>query len=171
MSILIVTGVPGVGKSTLCQQIVEKNENIENVNFGRFLTEYIRENETEKGCDKAFVEYLTKRQKNIIIDSHGVEKKQYGLKFTPFTGIENIVGYVLIKAHPRKIIERRMKDAKKRTYERLSEVKAHQNILEIELINYSCITGKPAYVINNDCGVEMCGEKLEQILEEIGMNK
>ncbi len=169
MSIVIVTGVPGVGKSTICKAAEERNTSWEVINFGKFLAEHLQYERKEKGCDEAFANYVMKKEKNAIIDSHGVEKLEYGLKFVPFDDNlkEHVGAYVLIEAKENMILKRRLKDAKKRVNEDEYEIRKHQQLLEIELISNANIFGRPAYIIHNNSGKEDAVNKLERILDEL----
>ena len=171
MSIIILTSVPGAGKSTVCKQIAKVYDKIECVNFGSFLSNYLKAGNDAKYCDATFINYLTDRKNDVIVDSHGIERKSYGIKFMPFTDLRKIPlkAFVLLKSEAEKILERRTLDSKIRSVETIQEIEEHQRLLEIELITNSCQLEVPGFIIYNNGLVEETTRQLESILCEVGI--
>lgn len=172
MSIVIVTGVPGVGKSSICRKLVAKYNQISLVNFGEFLNEYRRNNCGKVDCDEDFISYLKSIGGGILVESHGFEKTSFGVLYTPFINIEqlDISCLVLIEAEPVKIYERREIDKKLRKYESLEEIKKHQDLLRTEMIVQSIFLRKRSYMIKNE-QIDKTISGLEDILFKEGFLK
>jgi len=164
----IVTGVPAVGKSTICR-IVANNNKILMINFGEFLSNYIRNYGSEEGCDAAFLRYLSDLEQPAIVESHGVTKTKYGFKYIPFKCLDGLVVscLVLIVASPVQIYKRRLLDKKVRQYETLNEIRMHQDLLKSEIIANSAITGREAYIIKNE-NLQDAVSGLEEALHDSG---
>lgn len=169
MSIAIVTGVPGVGKSSICQKLVTKYSSTTLVNFGEFLQKYKQNSGGREDCDEEFISYLKNIKGNTLVESHGFEKMSFGILYTPFINIEQleISCLILIEDDPVKIYKRRLSDKKIRIYESPEEIKNHQDLLKMAIVSYSIFLKKRSYFIQNE-RIDKTVSKLEDILSNEG---
>ncbi|MDP8011353.1 MAG: adenylate kinase [Thermoplasmata archaeon] len=164
---IIVTGVPGVGKSTIMNGVCE-NLNYRVVNFGDIMLEKAKElgiknrdeirklpSEKQRELQKMAGEYLGTLD-NIIIDTHMSIKTPSG--FLP--GLPEWVlmairpsMLVLIEADPENIENRRKKDSTRyRDDEGSKGIEMHQNMNRYFAAACSVITGATVVIIKNEEG-------------------
>ncbi len=151
---LIVTAVPGAGKSTILKKIVEKIPDIKIVNFGDIMLEeaskkfsiYDRDELRKKMNFKDYrrlqedaAKTMARIEGDLIIDTHAVVKTVYGYyPGLPSKVVEilNPDAIVFLEFRPEDILARRMKDLSKdqvedrrvREIEKIEDVEEHQKI-------------------------------------------
>ncbi|MDY6770693.1 MAG: AAA family ATPase, partial [Candidatus Nanohaloarchaea archaeon] len=149
MSIVFVSGVPGTGKSTVCQGALEQDYDLDYLNVGQYLEEYIEEHGSEEGVDDALEDYLKGLEDDVIVDTHAVERTDYGLKQYAFQGLSDmdVEGYVFVDSDPEDIYQRREKSDKERIDESLDEIEQHRDHLQRVITSRATRDEAPTYVL------------------------
>lgn len=179
MTLIIVTGMPGAGSSTVIKEGLqlrkeEKGGSIDFIpkNYGDIMFEVARErglverrDELRKlpgekqqeiqmiACDK-----IAKRREsvNLIIDTHCTIKTPSGyLPGLPEYVLRELKPdqFVLIEANPDEIFKRRSKDkTRERDVEDKTSIEEHQFMNRAMSMAYACLTGASVKIIKNHDG-------------------
>ena len=179
MILIIVTGMPGAGSSTVIKKglqlrTAERSEGIEFIpkNYGDIMFETAREkglvakrDELRKlpGEKQREIQMLAcnkiaewRESMNLIIDTHCTIKTPSG--YLP--GLPEYVlrelnpdQFVLIEASPDEIFERRSKDkTRERDVEDKTSIEEHQFMNRAMSMAYACLTGASVKIIENHDG-------------------
>ena len=177
---IVVTGVPGVGKSTIMDGVA-KNIDYKIVNFGDIMLEKAREIgvknrdeirkltvDKQRELQRLAGEYIGKMD-NVIVDTHMSIKTPAG--FLP--GLPEWVlkalkpsMLVLIEADPKSIMSRRNKDSSRyRDNEQEFDIETHQNMNRYFASACATLTGATVVIIKNEEG--KINETVESLLKMI----
>ena len=182
---LIVMGLPGVGKSSVLKSMKERHPSVELINYGDLLFSAAKKQfnlpDRDRIVDLPMKEHAAiqreailqiKGGKNTILDTHAVLKKPSG--FLPGLAPEllskkEIEGFVFIDAPTKDIIERRTGDpARTRPEMSAEELDSIRNHSFSSIKMYSAATGKPVFILINRKGkLEDTVEEFEHILESL----
>ncbi len=172
--IIIVTGTPGAGKTTILKKAIEKIKNkYKIVNYGDVMLEIakrknlVRNRDEIRKLDASIQREIQKeaarniaemsKNENVIVDTHCLIKTPEGyLPGLPIWVLEelkpNII--VLIEANPDEIIRRRQKDKTRyRDVEEEKELKLHQEMNRAVAVAYAMVTGATVKIIENHDGM------------------
>jgi len=179
MKIILIAGIPGVGKSTIVEKVIELLEKdeikVKLINVGDILFEIAKKefsisqkSEIRKCLSINKHHYLQQkliktinRLKRIgidvvILDTHIFIKKENDVYLPgwPLSILRdlNIDGVIIIKAPITDIIQRRKKGEKIRDVESESLLKIHQNLTIMGAIAVSILTGSPIALVDNPEG-------------------
>jgi adenylate kinase len=188
VKVVIVTGTPGAGKTTVLNGAIEKlKDRYEIINYGdemfriaseRKLVQHRDEMrklspEVQKDIQKLAAESIAERSKEIsvIVDTHSTIKTPKGyLPGLPIWVIEklNPDQIILVEADPDEIIIRRLKDAtRERDAEYIKDVEEHQLINRATAMAYAIQTGATVKLIKNHDGkLEEAVEEMEEVLRD-----
>lgn len=187
--VVVVTGVPGVGKSTVIEgalkQLKARGIGCDLINYGDVMLELMREREgvTDRdemrkvptGPYREVQREAAKRiaraakQKSVLLDTHCLVKKPEGY----YPGLPRWVleelnpeSIILIEAAPKEVAARRSKDtARRRDKEVLNEVVEHQQLNRAAAAAYAALTGATIRIINNrDGGLSKAVKELVEAL-------
>lgn len=185
MAVVVVTGTPGVGKTTVLTKALEGVSNYSVVNYGDVMLEEakrkgvsnrdemrqlppkvqreIQRNAAEKIAGMA-------KEKGIIVDTHCTIKTPAGyLPGLPKWVLDALKPekFVLIEAEPEEIMNRRIKDTTRiRDTEVLSEIEEHQLVNKAMAMAYASLTGATVKIIkNNDGKLEEASKQVIEVLE------
>ncbi len=186
MTLVIVAGIPGVGKSTVISRALElSSKDYKLVNYGTLMFENAKDKgwvkdrdelrklpqEKQKENQKLTAKKIAEmaRNENILIDSHASIKTPKGfLSGFPEYVISLLKPdlFVLVEADDEEIFNRRNKDKSRvRDGDSLEEIHLHQNINRAVAMSYSVLTGCTVKVIyNHDNGLDKAAEELSNIL-------
>lgn len=173
--IVVITGVPGAGKSTVIdgalKQLKTKGVEYELINYGDVMLELLkrkgvthrdeirkfpvgpyREIQREAGKQIARAAEL----KPVLVDTHCLVKKPEGY----YPGLPRWVleelkpeSILIIEATPEEVAGRRTKDAaRRRDKELLDEVIEHQQLNRATAVAYAALTGATVRIIHNKDG-------------------
>ena len=186
---VVVVGIPGVGKTTLINKIVEKiKDHVKSVNvtsFGTIMLEVAKENGLQdrdnlrklpvleqKKLQKSAAEKLSKMVGDVvIIDTHAFIKTPEGYNpGLPYHVLEIIepTHFILVTAKTEEIYNRRMKDeTRNRDKVSITTIKKELDIQSAMMSACSIISGSPLKpVLNSEGKLE---EAADIIIEAIGL--
>ncbi len=159
----ILTGVPGAGKSTVCNRLLERTSDVSVVNYGDMIFEdakklypsliQVREDvrklprDEYKNIQVEAARKISLIKGNVVIDTHMSVKTPYGFYPGLIPETLHIIqpdGIILLEFNPRDVIARREKDrlAGKRVTrdsESEEEILLHQQVNRMYAISYSAI--------------------------------
>jgi adenylate kinase len=193
--VLLLTGVPAVGKTTLAKYLQGLIRPLHVIMFGEVLLEVKRVvslNATYEGLrinptKEASIELIDKATSvllerinqlrgttNIIIDSHAVAKYEGGFRISPDSHCilqkMRLDAVLVLHAKPDIIISRISERAEGRRQVTSDEVAVHQALQDAVSIAYAVTTGCPVFIINVDGTLADIGEKALNVFDSIGMS-
>ena len=186
---VVVVGIPGVGKTTLINKIVElikgHNKSVEVTNFGTIMFEVAKENgvnnrdelrklplSEQKKLQKNAAEKLSKIDDDVvIIDTHAFIRTPEGFNpGLPYHVLQIIEpsNFISVNAKTEEIYNRRMKD-ETRTRDKVSiaTIKKELDIQSAMMSACSVLSGSPLkHVMNSEGKLD---EAADQIIKAIGL--
>ena len=187
--VVIVTGIPGAGKSTVCKELLalasERGAKVSVLNYGDAMVEIMTKKGRELHRDDIrrmgmsvqkvvqaeaaakLAKKIEKADGHVIIDTHMVVKTSFGyLPGLPKHVLEILKPdlLVLVEASPEEIAERRPKDVDRRRDVRTLE-ELQEEIAFSRMVASACsvFTGAPVAIIMNRTGRQR--EAAEQLLK------
>lgn len=186
MKCVVVTGIPGVGKTTVLNSALEKlKEKFEIINFGDKMFEVAEKQKLVSDRDemrRLSPDVQKKIQKlaaiaianvaevnNVIVDTHCTIKTPAGyLPGLPSWVLEDLkpTQIVLVEASPEEIQMRRTSDETRvRDEDTVEEIAQHQAINRAAAMAYATLTGATVMIVeNHDNRLE---EAVEQLVKAI----
>ncbi|MHC1566538.1 MAG: adenylate kinase [Candidatus Syntropharchaeia archaeon] len=183
MMIIVLTGIPGVGSSTVLKGALKEKSNFISVNYGDVMFEIAREKglvrerdeirklpaEIQKEIQKSAAKKISEMEGNIIVDTHCTIRTPSGyLPGLPEWVLRELKPdqFVIVEANPKEIFDRRYKDkSRKRDIQSEAEIDEHQKMNRAMGMTYACLTGAPVKIIeNHDKGLEKAIEELKKLL-------
>jgi adenylate kinase len=184
---VIITGVPGVGKTSVINTTIQKlaDEGIQylNISFGTFMLEVAKENnfvqnrdemrnlskDDQKLLQRDASQQIAKIDGNVIIDTHASIKTPAGfLPGLPEWVLRDLMPdvVVLIEADDDQILRRRFSDeSRTRDIEGSRSIRNHQEFNRAAAASYAMLTGCTVlYVENADFLLEHSVEALAAAL-------
>jgi len=174
--LVVVTGIPGVGKSTVIAGALEKLKAeglvYELVNYGDVMLEMMGERmgitdrdemrripfEPYREIQRAAAERIAEMAelKPVLLDPHCSVKKPEGyLPGLPRWALESLKpeSIVLIEAEPEEVVTRRTRDvSRRRDEELLAEVAEHQQLNRAIAMAYAALVGATVKIVKNRNG-------------------
>ncbi len=184
--LVIINGIPGVGKSTVIEKALEKsNKDYQIINYGTIMFEnaknrgwvkdrdelrYLsieKQKENQKESAKKIREIANKT--NVILDTHATIKTPSGyLPGLPEYVIKELMPdtIVLVEAKDEEIYNRRNKDkTRNRDEESVESIHIHQNINRAIAMSYSVLTGCTVKIVyNHDNMLDKAANELIKVL-------
>jgi adenylate kinase len=174
---VVITGIPGVGKSTILDMVSKKSQ-YEIINFGSLMFDMARDLDLVKSRDdirKLDVDTQRNLQKktssklgkmnNIIIDTHMSIKSPAGyLPGLPAWVLNELMvsSYFLIESTPEEIKRRRDNDStRSRDEDTVKDIDEHQQVNRYYAAAYSVYSGATIkYIYNPDNHPEIAAENI-----------
>ena len=182
MGIIVVTGIPGVGKTTVMQKAAEGID-IKFITFGTVMIDIAKEIglvkdrdemrkltlEQQKNLQIKTAERVSK-MKNVIVDTHCTIKTPKGyMPGLPEWIIKKLKpdNILLIEAPPEEIYNRRLNDkTRNRDPDSIEKINEHQQMNRAVAMAYSAITGATVKIIkNNDNAIDEAIVEARPVLE------
>ncbi|WP_457614649.1 adenylate kinase [Methanopyrus sp.] len=180
--VIVATGVPGVGATTVTTEAVKDLPGYEHVNYGDVMLEIAKEEglvehrdeirklpaEKQREIQRLAARRIAKmaeEREGIIVDTHCTIKTPAGyLPGLPVWVLEELRPdvIVLIEADPDEIMMRRVRDSeeRQRDYDRAHEIEEHQRMNRMAAMAYAALTGATVKIIENHDG------RLEEAVQE-----
>lgn len=182
MGVIIVTGIPGVGKTTVMKKAA-KGMDIQFVTFGTVMIDIAKETGLAKDRDemrKLSLEQQKQLQiktaekvaqmKNVIVDTHCTIKTLRGyMPGLPEWVIKklNPTALVVVEADPEEIYNRRAEDAtRNRDPDSEEEIAEHQQINRAIAMAYAALTGATVKIVfNHDNAIDDAVKEVAPVLK------
>jgi adenylate kinase len=171
--VVVVTGVPGSGKSTVIdgalKELKEHGVDYGVVNYGDVMMELMREREgvtdrdemrkvptgryreIQREAGRRIAEKA--EEKPVLVDTHCLVRKPEGYyPGLPFWVLEELKPelIIIVEAEEDEIAKRRVKDiSRKRNQELLNEITEHQQLNRAAAMAYAALTGAAVKLIQN----------------------
>ncbi len=174
---VIVTGIPGVGKTTVLDDLVKmarkRGVKLKVINYASVMLEVARERGREVGRDDMRrmpielqrslqmeaarrIEKMIAEAPEAIIDTHMIVRTSSGYwSGLPLNVLKRLRPslFVLIEADPDEIVDRRLKDKTRRRDEALIEdVREEMEFSRSVAASCATLTGAPVKILNNPRG-------------------
>ncbi len=188
MTLAIVTGIPGVGKSTVLRLLQMMSENVQIINYGDLMLEeaikrgYVSHRDEMRKLPRAVqlklqriaaekIVKLKSPNKIVIVDTHSVIKTPFGyLPGLPFSILDMLKpDYIIaIKASPKEISYRRSLDPNRhRDVEEESEIEKHLMFEDMFNAAYAAYVNCMYMTVQNEHGKqEEAAKKIFKVLSE-----
>jgi len=179
--ILIVTGIPGAGKTAVMNKVIEEYP-LKFVTFGTVMFEIAKKKSLVSDRDElrklpfsiqrdiqelAAVEI--KKMTNVCVDTHCTIKTKAGyLPGMPESVLKKLSPdvIILVEATPNEIIQRRSRDTRARDSDDTDEIREHQLFNRIAAMNYAVMSGATVKIIqNSENKLEEAGTEILDILK------
>ncbi|MEN6291522.1 MAG: adenylate kinase [Methanobacterium sp.] len=174
-NVVVVTGVPGVGKTTLCRRVSE-DLGYNYVNYGDLMLDIAKSEDLASTDYEMFSLDIDTQQKiwkgaalkikdmnRVLVDLHGVDQSPIGYILSLPIEIISPDILVVIESSKDNILQRRHKDTKERIIDTINSLNEHMNILRTSMAVCSAILGCNLIVLEND-NLEDCFLKLKNLL-------
>ena len=181
MGLIVVTGIPGVGKTTVMKKAAEGMA-VEFVTFGTVMADMALDLKLVKNRDemrKLNLEQQKKLQiksaekvakmKNVILDTHCTVKTPKGyMPGLPEWVIKRInpTAIVVVEADPEEIYNRRANDpSRDRDPDTIEQIKEHQMINRAAAMAYAALSGATVKIVfNHDEAIDSAVKQAEPVL-------
>ena len=182
MGVIVVTGIPGVGKTTVMQQAAEGMD-LKFVTFGSLMIEIAKEKGLVKDRDEMRklslkqqkeLQILTAekiaKMKNVIVDTHCTVKTPKGyMPGMPEWVVKklNPTAIVVVEADPKEIYNRRANDeTRNRDPDSIEKITEHQQINRAAAMTYATLSGATVKIVfNHDNAIDNAVKETAPVLE------
>lgn len=180
MKLVVATGIPGVGKTTVLEGVLEKlDEGFKVINYGDKMLSLAEEKKYVSGRDEIRrLDSETQREiqreaakaiageaeeENIIVDTHCTIKTPKGyLPGLPIWVLEELKPsqFIIVEAETEEIAGRRSTDETRvRDVDSLAEIEEHRQLNRSTAMAYSVLTGATVSIVHNH------DDRLEEAVE------
>ena len=181
MGVIVVTGIPGVGKTTVMQKAAEGRD-IQFVTFGTIMIDIAKEDGLVKDRDEMRRLTLDQQKqlqiktaekvgkmKNVIVDTHCTVKTPKGyMPGLPEWVLHklNPTAIVIVEADPQEIFDRRGKDlTRNRDSDSVEKIAEHQMMNRAAAMAYAALTGATVkIVLNHDNALDDAVKEAEPVI-------
>jgi adenylate kinase len=191
--VILLTGIPSSGKTTATDYVRTNFENIKVVRYGELLFRMkekthpgikyeqmrsqsgsILSKEDLAGADDLILKTVIdhKGKFDIIIESHGVTKEDYGFRITPYKNVKKLVNLgvtnvVYISSDSDIIVKRMLGSAKGRKKMNQGQIQQNFRLQETLALVYAVLTGSTFTVIENNSTLTDFKKKLRFTFNQI----
>jgi adenylate kinase len=182
MGVIVVTGIPGVGKTTVMQKAAEGMD-IQFVTFGTIMIDIAKELKLVKDRDEMRKLTLDQQKqlqiktaekvgimKNVILDTHCTIQTPKGyMPGLPEWVLRklNPTAIIIVEADPQEIFSRRTKDTtRNRDTDSVEKIAEHQMMNRAAAMAYAALTGATVKIVfNHDNALEAAVKEAEPVLQ------
>lgn len=185
--IVVVTGIPGTGKTTVASKAMEllhkEGINYRMITYGDVMIEIAKSKgiaedrdsmrkldpKTQRNIQELAAEKIGSMEGNILVDTHCTIKTPRGyLPGLPEWVLRRLKpnAIILVEAKPEEIISRRSKDkSRTRDEETPESIQLHQDTNRNIAAAYSMLTGATVKIIQNpEKGIENAAREMAEVL-------
>ncbi|MFH1101889.1 MAG: adenylate kinase [Methanobacteriota archaeon] len=182
MGVIVVTGIPGVGKTTVMKRAAEGLD-VTFVTFGTVMIEIAQKMRLVKDRDE--MRKLTLEQqkmlqiktaekvakiKNVIVDTHCTVKTPKGyMPGLPEWVLKKLMptAIVVVEADPQEIFNRRAQDAtRNRDPDTVEQIAEHQMMNRAAAMAYATLTGATVKIVfNHDNAIDDAVKQAEPVVK------
>jgi adenylate kinase len=181
MGVIVVTGIPGVGKTTVMQKAAEGMD-IQFVTFGTVMIDIAKELGLVKDRDEMRKLTLDQQKqlqiktaekvgkmKNVILDTHCTVKTPKGyMPGLPEWVLRklNPTAIIIVEADPQEIFNRRAKDTtRNRDPDSVEKIAEHQMMNRAVAMAYATLTGATVKIVfNHDNALDAAVKEAEPVI-------
>jgi len=184
--IVVSTGVPGVGATTVTRKAVESVGGWSHQNYGDVMVEQAKSEglveerdemrkldpDEQERIQKAAARTLAERgeDNDIVIDTHCTINTPKGyLCGLPEWVLQNLEpdAIVLVEADSEEVAARRAGDESRvRDQQELNEIDEHQEVNRMAALSYAAMTGATVKIVqNHDDGLDAAVEQVKKVLK------
>ena len=182
MGVIVVTGIPGVGKTTVMQKAAEGMD-IQFVTFGTIMIDIATDLGLVKDRDEMRKLTLDQQKqlqiktaekigkmKNVILDTHCTIQTPKGyMPGLPEWVLRklNPTAIIIVEADPQEIFNRRAKDTtRNRDPDSIEKIAEHQMMNRAAAMAYATLTGATVKIVfNHDNALEAAVKEAEPVLQ------
>ncbi|KAA0005166.1 MAG: adenylate kinase [Thermoplasmata archaeon] len=182
MSVIVVTGIPGVGKTTVMKKAAE-GMNIQFVTFGTVMIEIAKEIGVAKDRDEMRKLTLDQQKElqiktaekvanmgDVILDTHCTVKTPQGyMPGLPEWVIKKLQPktIVIVEADPEEIYNRRKNDpTRNRDPDTVEQINEHQMINRAAAMAYAALSGATVKIVfNHDNALDAAVQQVAPVLK------
>jgi len=182
MGVIVVTGIPGVGKTTVMQKAAEGMD-IQFVTFGTVMIDIAKELGLVKDRDEMRKLTLDQQKqlqiktaekigkmKNVILDTHCTVKTPKGyMPGLPEWVLRklNPTAIIIVEADPQEIFNRRAKDTtRNRDPDSVEKIAEHQMMNRAAAMAYATLTGATVKIVfNHDNALNAAVKEAEPVIQ------
>jgi adenylate kinase len=194
--VILLTGAPGTGKSTLRKILGERIALLEHFDYGQLLLrrrelvaprisyEQLREQsaaiispEDVASTDAWVISEISRlrAKSHILIDSHALTRESYGFRAVAFSMQQlealRLDALVVLRCDPEELIARVARDPGGRRSLTRELAREIQMLQEALALTYGVICGCPVFVIDStNVGIEEVANRALRVLAQIGIN-
>lgn len=181
MGVIVVTGIPGVGKTTVMQKAAEGMD-LEFVTFGTVMIDIAKEKGLVKDRDEMRKLSLEQQKdlqiqtaekvanmKNVIVDTHCTVKTPKGyMPGLPEWVVKKLkpTAIVVVEADPEEIYNRRANDeTRDRDPDSIEKIAEHQQINRAAAMAYAALSGATVKIVfNHDNAIDEAVKEASPVL-------
>ena len=192
--VILVTGPPASGKSTLANALVNLIKPLQRISAGQVLLEHKRKTnpaltyedlrvqssdiisaEDIASLDSLLVAMSKKKrvETNILIDSHAVTKESYGFRITSFhqdlIAELNLDAIIVLNCKPEELVHRIQSNPNGRRLISLDEARHHMQLQETLALLYGVLCGCPTFIVNNNASFDILIQETIHLFDNLGM--
>ena len=182
MAVIVVTGIPGVGKTTVMKKAAE-GMTVEFVTFGTVMADMAIEMKLVKNRDEMRKLNLDQQKKlqiksaekvasmgNVILDTHCTVKTPKGyMPGLPEWVIKRInpTAIIVVEADPEEIYNRRANDpSRNRDPDTIEQITEHQMINRATAMAYAALSGATVKIVfNHDDAIDAAVKQAAPVLK------
>lgn len=192
--VIVVTGIPGVGKTTVLKELVKKagkkGVKLNVINYASIMLKVAREKEKDIGRDDLRrmpinlqqalqteaaekIEKMISEAPETIIDTHMTIRTNNGYwSGLPLNVLKKLHPslFILLEAEPSEIVDRRLKDkARKRDKALIEKVKEEMGFSRFLAASCATLTGAPVKILKNPAGKQVdVANRLLDVIQKLG---
>ena len=192
--VVLLTGVPAVGKTTLARYARERIAHLHVVTFGEMIFEArqreeptityqeMRASPTKQAAGDSIAEATEllieragelRRTSNVLIDSHAVAKDDYGFRITPDSEavLKRLMldAVIVLHARPDTVLARMQSSPAGRRIVTPRQLATHEALQDAVAVAYAVASGCPVYVLEASSELDESLASLLRVFTAIGM--